>query len=422
MYPKAFGVDWLLAPANPAYFFQEYWEKRPFTLQRGDARYYRRLLTLADVDHLLASHDLKFPCIAMYKDRKPVPLPHYTVDMERKRGKLDGVIDAVKLYSEYAEGGTIILDHLHRSWPPLGRLCAAMEEHFSHPAQTNVYLTPPHSQGFAPHYDTHDVFILQMAGSKRWRLYSAPLELPLPSQPYPPTTPPGQATADIELNMGDLLYLPRGWMHEARSSDRTSIHVTLGIAVQTWADVVREAVNNLVESDVRFRRALPIGFARDAAPDQARGQCAELTRAFLDSLRLEKHLERKAESFVQGRLPDLAGHLTDLDNLSRLTPQSHLAKRAWMYRVNLQGDSVVLLFHGKRIALPRSVEPLLQFMIGNDVFTADSLPGPLDRSGKMDLIRKLIVESFLTTVTNDLSARDGAVQYPRRNGVLEEKS
>lgn len=34
------------------------------------------------------------------------------------------------------------------------------------------YLTPPGTQGFAPHYDDIEAFILQLEGRKHWRLYS----------------------------------------------------------------------------------------------------------------------------------------------------------------------------------------------------------------------------------------------------------
>ena len=34
------------------------------------------------------------------------------------------------------------------------------------------YLTPPGTQGFAPHYDDIEAFILQLEGKKHWRLYS----------------------------------------------------------------------------------------------------------------------------------------------------------------------------------------------------------------------------------------------------------
>ena len=36
----------------------------------------------------------------------------------------------------------------------------------------NSYITPPASQGFKPHYDDVEVFMLQLEGRKRWRIFA----------------------------------------------------------------------------------------------------------------------------------------------------------------------------------------------------------------------------------------------------------
>src|SRR6185295_12103641 len=102
----------------------------------------------------------------------------------------------------------------------------------------------PGAQGFSAHYDTHDVFILQAAGSKHWRLYGSSVQLPLASTPYPyPGPDAGKPSADFVLRAGDVLYIPRGHVHDALTSDSISLHVTLGINVYTWADLFMEALN-----------------------------------------------------------------------------------------------------------------------------------------------------------------------------------
>src|SRR5262249_29249666 len=157
----------------------EYWEKRPFTLFRNDDSYFRKVLSLADMDEILSSHDLTYPSVQMVKNSAPIPPPRYASTREHKGVPMGEVVDPMKLFAEYRQGATIIMDEVHQTWPPLARLCASIERFFSHPTQTNVYLTPPGAQGFSAHYDTHDVFILQTAGSKHWRLYPSPMKLPL---------------------------------------------------------------------------------------------------------------------------------------------------------------------------------------------------------------------------------------------------
>ena len=72
------------------------------------------------------------------------------------------------MLAQLAGGATLVLQALHRTWPPLIRFGTELAAELGHPVQINAYITPPENQGFAAHYDTHDVFVLQVAGSKRW--------------------------------------------------------------------------------------------------------------------------------------------------------------------------------------------------------------------------------------------------------------
>ena len=47
-------------------------------------------------------------------------------------------------------------------------LCSCLQEHFGFPVGCSAYLTPASAQGFPPHYDDVEVFVLQLQGSKRW--------------------------------------------------------------------------------------------------------------------------------------------------------------------------------------------------------------------------------------------------------------
>lgn len=399
-----YGLDWLLQPTELEVFFTEYWEKRPLTLFRGDEGYFRHLLSLEDMDHILSSHDLRHPSLQLVKNSAPVAPPRYTTEVDVKGVPVGGVVDLVKMFAEYQQGATITLDQLHRSWTPLARLCASMERFFSHPTQTNVYLTPAGAQGFNAHYDTHDVFILQTAGSKRWRLYGSPMQLPLPNNPYPyPGPDPGQPTADFVLRAGDVLYLPRGYVHDALTSDSVSLHVTLGINTYTWADLFMEALGALFQREVRFRRSLPIGFARDsAAAAQLRAECAPLMQALAEGgLPVEEMADVLAERFIRTRLPLFDGHFTALASARHLTLQSRVCKRAWLCRLTTHDDTVHLLYHGKGLTFPRFLEPTLRFILDTERFDVASLPGNLDTATRLELARRLMEEGLLMLEVRD---------------------
>ena len=97
------------------------------------------------------------------------------------------------------------------------KVCSVLQEFFGCFTGANTYLTPPSTQGFAPHYDDVEVFMLQVEGRKRWRVYP-----PFENDELPRTSSrnyhPKEVTQKEEiyeiLNPGDVLYVPRGWIHQ----------------------------------------------------------------------------------------------------------------------------------------------------------------------------------------------------------------
>ena len=156
------------------------------------------------------------------------------------------------MLDEFERGATIVLQALHHSWLPVARYCRALEAELGHPVQANAYFTPRGSQGLPVHHDTHEVISLQVAGHKRWLVYEPVLELPLKHQRYRSSMgAPGETVMDVTLRAGDTLYLPRGWLHQALTSDADSLHITIGVNVRTWVDAVRKLLDGLERRSVR---------------------------------------------------------------------------------------------------------------------------------------------------------------------------
>src|SRR5215469_14731846 len=233
----------LVAPVLPDGFFRDHWERKPLHLSRGDAHYYDGVLTNDDLESIISNADLRYPAIQLARDGGYVVPEAYTKNIQFGRESFNGVPDIAQVQSEYRSGSSVVLNHLHRTWAPLRELCQSLENDFTHLVHANVYLTSVDTPGFAPHYDTHEVFVLQVAGSKRWRVFRPPLELPHHTQPFTPTTgyiP--RPLLELELKQGDLLYLPRGYVHATRTSQVHSAHITIGINVYTWVDLLSELV------------------------------------------------------------------------------------------------------------------------------------------------------------------------------------
>ena len=126
-------------------------------------------------------------------------------------------------------------------------------------------MTPSSSRGFSAHYDIHDVFVLQVAGEKRWIVHEPAFEAPLRTQPWTErradverTVAEQEPLLDVVLRPGDALYLPRGFVHAAEALGETCAHLTVGIHVITRHALV-EAIAALAVDDVELRRSLPLG-------------------------------------------------------------------------------------------------------------------------------------------------------------------
>ena len=97
---------------------------------------------------MASAHRPTSPCGTRYPDTPS------TTDSRSPGASLasEGVLALVR------EGSTLVLQGLHRLWPPLIEFTGDLAADLGHPVQVNAYVTPAQSQGFAPHYDVHDVF------------------------------------------------------------------------------------------------------------------------------------------------------------------------------------------------------------------------------------------------------------------------
>jgi len=269
------------------------------------------------------------------------------------------------------------------NWTPLAKFCRALEADLGDPAQANAYYTPRRSQGFAVHHDTHDVFVLQVAGEKQWRIYDPLLELPLKKQRYSKALGEhGPPMLELTLRAGDTLYLPRGWLHDALTSETDSLHVTVGINVYTWVDAVRAALDEC-EDDVEFRRSVP-------EDGEASADLLERLAARLEPADVARRARAK---LVRSRRPILDGQLEEVRALASLTVDTPLERRPTVL-ADLEGAT--LSFEGKEITVPEHAREELEAIYESDgPFTAAELPVGLDDESRLVLLRRLIREGFV---------------------------
>ena len=240
------------------------------------------------------------------------------------------------------------------------------------------------------HHDTHDVLCLQVEGEKRWLVYPPVLELPLKSQKYSPELgEPGEPVMDVTMRAGDTLYLPRGWLHQAMTSDAASLHLTVGINVATWRDAVRDAVDEAAEEDVavparrgRGRRGSRTGSSRrspsGSRPRRSHGVSADRS------------------SRVGGRS---AGTRSTSCARSRISTRRRELERRETVIADLDVDDrdARLSFEGRDAELPGADRCRARVHAPRPMSRSrpPTCPGALDDESRLVLVRRLVREGLL---------------------------
>jgi mannose-6-phosphate isomerase-like protein (cupin superfamily) len=387
----AVSFEWLIDPVLPTTFFREFYERKPLLIQRQQPAKFEALLTIADIDRYLATSTPCRPDVFLVDAARELKPEDYAFP------EPPGRIDLPRAYQLFATGATISLSQLHERWAPLAALCRAVEKTFSSHFQTNIYLSPPNAQGFKTHFDSHDVFVLQVSGSKLWTLYDAGIVLPLRGQAFDPGKhAPGPPTREFTLQAGDLLYCPRGLFHSARSTDEASLHITLGLIGKTWTDVMIEAVSAACLELPAFRANLPIGFANEGFnASEASTTFRALVDMFAREVRLAPILERMTEEFVTSCRPALQGCLQE-ELKSGPEIESRVApRRDLVYLLREGKDGLVLVFGATEITLPTFARDAVRFALAGPPFVVRDLPGQVDDAGKVVLVRRLLREGLL---------------------------
>ncbi len=380
-------------------FFADVWSKRPLLAERRDDAAFGDLFSMEAVDRILAGTFPRRPGIRLVKDGAELPAASYVRTVSLGSEWLRDVIDPGRVYDAFENGATIVIQGLQRYWEPIVRFARDLELALSHPVQVNAYVSPPGARGLGVHYDTHDVFVLQTAGSKRWNVHERAVDDPLPDQKVTGSYVPRESLIATELLAGQSLYIPRGYLHEAIATSQISIHLTVGMLCYTWKDALDEALKELGD-EAEFRRALPVGFAHDPAAHA--GAFAEKLRALAAWVERRDPAalgERMANRFLSSRAPVRFGQFEQLPLIEALGASSEVRLRpGCVLKIARGGEGRVTAILGDRsLVMPAALEDALRFVAAGEPFT----PGDLgeffeDEQSGVAFVRRL--------------AREGAVE------------
>jgi ribosomal protein L16 Arg81 hydroxylase len=406
MSTSPFHLGSLLAPLSVDEFFTRFWEKGPFTCARHEPLHYQTLLNPSDIDFIISS--------AFATDKAAVEALGTTEIKKFLKGETATVVS--ELYDAYRRGSTIRVNRVHRYWKPLRELCRSLEQSFSFPVRANLYCTPASAARSRRHYDTHDVLVLQISGRKSWRIFPPLIQLPLATVPPLPfeertemlkyarggprkgrasitDTESGEPISEVTLEAGDLLYMPRGFLHEAWTADEASTHVTVGLHVVRWLDLLSVALAQVGNRDVRFRQALPVGAEVREQMDEL---FSSLVNVFGREARFKDAAEELADSFVKSRQAVGDGTLNSSTTIPEINAQTRLQHRPGLLcRYAENGGAVGVVSANNALWMPKGFEDSLRFIATTREFRVGEIPGQMTENSKVSLARRLIQDGFV---------------------------
>ncbi|XP_074005955.1 ribosomal oxygenase 1 [Numenius arquata] len=304
---------WLVSPVSPGEFLGRHWERAPLLVRRGDPGYYAGLFSTADFDAALRGGQVDFGT--------HLDVTSYSEGVRETHNPSGRALPAV-VWDFYQNGCSLRLLSPQSFSPTVWHFLSILQEHFGSMAGANTYLTPPGTQGFAPHYDDIEAFVLQLEGKKHWRVYSPRTDaevLPQFSSANLTQAELGEPVLETVLEAGDLLYFPRGFIHQGDClPDAHSLHITVSSYQRnSWGDLLEKllpaALQMALEEDVEYRQGLPMdylgymGVANSDAVDARRTAFMEKVQSLIKKLvhyaPIDAAVDQRAKSFLHDCLP-----------------------------------------------------------------------------------------------------------------------
>jgi ribosomal protein L16 Arg81 hydroxylase len=371
----------LIAPISPEEFRARYWEREPLIIHRTAPDYYGDLFTVEDFDQAVAHSPNFLKTVNAIKSGTS----HKTPSVEGLETTL----------ADMRDGGTLIADHLETRDPKLGLLCRLMEAQLNHRFQTNLYLTPPHGKSSIPHWDNHDVFVLQVLGHKNWKVEKGRRAFPRKGERMGDGREFRGETTSFTLRQGDLIYIPRGFMHAAECGTEPSLHISLGLIPYFLEDLLFATINAAIQHDARLHSALSLGFMGDDT-----GTIARQIKSALSGISNDAFLSAVVSQFKDeaiSKFPiDISGQISAHFHPTPLTVDDVVRpRRGIVFNTHASAETVRLNFGSRSILFPDFFREALDYSLKMPSFTIRELPGDLQEEEKVAFVARLIEEGLV---------------------------
>ncbi|NJS10764.1 MAG: cupin [Microcoleus sp. CSU_2_2] len=374
----------LLQPYNVKDFLARNWTNKAVAIPSEGKKNFAHLFSWEKLNYILNFHELKYPDIRL-----------------AVAGKVLDESANENIIKSCRSGATLIINEVHKLIPEIAQFAAELKSEFGYANQVNAYCSWPEKQGFSSHYDTHEVFILQVDGIKQWYVFEDTIKYPLKEQKSSSFPPPETAAyLSCTLHPGDVLYIPRGHWHYAVAAEEPSLHLTLGIHCKTGIDFLEWLVSELREQS-EWRQSLPLRTKEDSINVSVNNLISELHR-YANSKNLadeySNYLDSLGKPVAKYSLPQQAGF-----NIFPCGMQTKFRipkfQRVRIHELSDSGEYKIVVA-GKEVSLRGVTAKFMDNLFSTEFFTGedvmDWLPNNYDwEIDVVPLLSQLVVDGII---------------------------
>jgi hypothetical protein len=301
-----------------------------------------------------------------------------------------------KIAAFHARGYTVRLPEIRTLTPDLDVFIRALEVVLHQPVKVESFWSRGDAR--APvHHDDYDIIVIQLRGRKRWFISTAVSDLPNAWKTPPDGPPRIDRFAEVSVEPGDLLYLPRGTTHHV-DAITDSIHLSIGFVPLTLREAIIACIDHLSDLSRPLRETVG---ARIGAQVQISdfGDLADRLRTGIASLMTHCETDAFVVEALQRRSARVIGSLDRLNPpvehiaLSPMTRLRH--NRLGVCHIVGNASRIDFAFPGGHHFIHRGVEQSVAFIAKTPEFCIRDIPGEIGDDVRMALAEKLVSSGFL---------------------------
>lgn len=381
----------LISPVSSADFLHHYFEQDILYVANDGEKSIDHIFSQDDAELILRQHEDRLQNFMRVGYKEKITFPKFS-------GSGKGTREWI--FNKYEEGWTLIIDYLQDFCLPVTRLLRGLEADFGCSFDVSAFLTPKNAPGIDPHCDRTDVFILQIEGCKEWRIFGQAdknLSIDLNNLAKP--------THEISLQPGDVLYLPRGFIHQGETQTRASLSLSIKpVDTLRWVTFLKRLLDVASQTETDLRRSVPLHRREEIEPKTLEALFLKLHKHIRNKDMLQRALSLTQKDLITN-MPGMPDSHFEREEISENLQSYDLVEKypgmpCFIHTNGSSSDQLSFCFPECTVErLPRSLEPALRFITNSrSSFRIDDIPGGLSERVKLILAKRLLREGLLRKI------------------------